>query len=243
MDLIRRVPGLRNRIARQTVREQISEKLTYMIRSGLLQPGDELPSERELALTLKVSRETVRAAIGALHDRHLIEINHGTRSRVLAPNRVDGESSARALGSLHDRSFTEVAEARAAVELPLIALAAERISDAQLSRLSTLVDEQEKLKQDPVRFQISDREFHALLYSASGNTLLADVVSDFYDYALGHRRRALERRDAIANSVVQHREIVRALSNRDPDAAASAMRSHLDHVRRSTLREMQRRHR
>ena len=71
MQLLARIPGDKSPIAKRTVKDQISDKLAYMIHSGLLRPGDELPSERELAATLGVSRETVRAAIGVLQAIHV----------------------------------------------------------------------------------------------------------------------------------------------------------------------------
>ena len=107
-----------------------------------------------------------------------------------------------------------------------------------LARLATLVREQEAMVDDPVSFQISDREFHSTLYAACGNSLLADVVSDFYDYALDYRRRALKRKGAIARSVADHRAIVEAMKTRDPDRAAAAMADHLEQVRKTTLKEM-----
>ena len=60
------VPHLRAEIGRRTVRERISDKLASLIASGILQVGEELPSERELAALLAVSRETVRGAIQTL---------------------------------------------------------------------------------------------------------------------------------------------------------------------------------
>jgi DNA-binding FadR family transcriptional regulator len=238
MDILPRIPGDHGRIAKRTVKDQISDKLAYMIHSGLLRPGDELPSERELATTLGVSRETVRAAIGVLHARRMIEINQGSRTRVLGTGPFPLHESVSTLGKLRDHSFGEVAEARAAVELQVIALAAQRISSAELARLASLVHDQQVMLDDPVSFQISDREFHTTLYGACRNKLLVDVVSDFYDYALEYRRLALQRPGAIAHSVAEHGEIVEALKTHSAEAAVAAMQQHLEQVRRTTLDEM-----
>ncbi len=238
MELINRIPGDHGRIARRTVKDQISDKLAYMIHSGLLRVGDELPSERELASTLGVSRETVRAAIGVLHTRRMIEVSQGSRTRVLGPGPFPIHESVSTLGNLRDRTFGEVAEARAAVEVQVIALAAQRISNNEVARLASLVRDQEAMLTDPVSFQISDRVFHTTLYSACRNTLLVDVVSDFYDYALEYRRLALQRPGAIAHSVAEHRGIVEALKTRIPEAAVAAAQKHLDQVRKTTLDEM-----
>src|SRR5580700_5750740 len=117
MEIVTRIPGDNGPIAKRTVKDQISDKLAYMIHSGLLRAGDELPSERELASTLGVSRETVRAAIGVLHARRMIQVNQGSRTRVLGPGPFSLHDSVSTLSNLRDRSFSEVAEARAAVEV------------------------------------------------------------------------------------------------------------------------------
>lgn len=234
LQLIDRVPGDKGPIVKRTVKDQISDKLAYMIHSGLLRPGDELPSERELAATLGVSRETARAAVGVLQARRMIEVSQGARTRVIGPGTMPLHESVGVLGDLKHRSLEEVTEARAAVESQVIRLTAQRITPAQLARLRTLVADQAQMVDDPVRFQISDQEFHQILYRACGNELLADVVFDFYGYALEFRRLALMRTGAIAHSVTEHRAIVEALARHDADAAVSAMRSHLEQVHRTT---------
>jgi DNA-binding FadR family transcriptional regulator len=234
LQLIERIPGDRGPIVKRTVKDQISDKLAYMIHSGLLRPGDELPSERELAATLGVSRETVRAAIGVLQARKMIEVSQGARTKVLGRGSMPLHESVGILGDLKHRSLNEVAEARAAVEAQVIWLAAQRITPAQLARVQALVDEQRSMVNDPVRFQISDQEFHQTLYRACGNGLLADVVFDFYGYALEFRRLALVRKNAIAQSVVEHQKIIDALRVGAPDAAVKAMRCHLEQVHRTT---------
>lgn len=238
MDLIDRVPGEKGQIGKRTVKDQISDKIAYMIHSGLLQPGDELPSERQLASTLGVSRETVRSAIGVLQARRMVEVSQGSRTRVLGTGPFRLHESVSTLGDLKNRSIEEVSEARAAVEVQVIWLAAQRITNQQLQRLDALVTEQETMLKDPVRFQISDQEFHNTLYRACGNNLLADVVSDFYGYALEYRRRVLQRDGAISRSVKEHRAIVEALKTRTPELAVQAMQRHLDQVHKTTLKEM-----
>ena len=238
MDLLQRLPGGELGIAKHTVKDQISDKLAYMIHTGLLRPGDELPSERRLAETLGVARESVRAAIAMLQAHRMIEVSQGARTRVIGPGNSTLQDSLTAPQLLRNRSFEEIAEARAVVEQQVMRLAAARIGKAELARLETLLREQESMLSDPVSFQISDREFHSILYRTCGNGLLSDVVSDFYDYALDYRRRALQRKGAIARSVADHRGVVEAMRARDPELAAAAMSHHLERVRKTTLKEM-----
>jgi DNA-binding FadR family transcriptional regulator len=238
MEILQRLPGGEREISKRTVKDQIADKLAYMIVSGLLQPGDELPSERELATTLGVSRETVRGAIGVLGTRRMVEISQGSRTRIIGPAGHSLHESVLALEYLKNKGIEEVNEARTAVELQVIKLTALRITDDELARLETLLIEQKSMLRDPVSFQISDREFHSVLYGACGNTLLCDFVSDMYAYALDYRRQALKRKGAIARSVKEHELIVEALKTRDPAKAVQAMAVHLDHVHSSTMKEM-----
>jgi DNA-binding FadR family transcriptional regulator len=173
-----------------------------------------------------------------LHARRMVGVSQGSRTRVIGPGLLPMHESVSTLGNLKDRTFEEVTEARAAVELQVIWLASQRITDNELARLCTLVNDQELMLNDPVGFQISDREFHATLYKSCGNSLLVDVVSDFYDYALEYRRRALQRPGAIKHSVQDHREIVSALKTRKPEVAVAAMRAHLEQVQKTTIKEM-----
>lgn len=238
MELLSRLPGGETDIVKRTVKDQIADKMAYMILSGLLQPGDELPSERSLSATLEVSRETVRGAIAVLQARGMLDVSQGSRTRVIGHAGQTLVSSVRALAGLKDKGLDEVAEARAQVEMQVVKLAAKRIGKADLNRLHALVENQRLMVNDPVAFQISDREFHATVYAACGNSLLRDFVSDMYDYALDFRRQAMKRKGAIAQSVKDHDSIVQALATGDPALAEAAIAAHLDHVYATTVREM-----
>lgn len=225
-------------VSKQTLREQVADKLAFMIQTGLLRPGDELPAERELAKTLNVSRESVRGAMAILAARGMVKVSHGSRSRVLQAMDRPLHELVGAMASLKDKDIEEVAVARAHFEVDVVRLAAVRMTEDTLLRLESLVIEQAGMLDDPVRFQISDREFHMTLYQACDNELMATVVSDFYYFALDVRRRALRRSGAIQHSVSDHHRIVGALKARDADAAVEAIRRHQTRVDSSTLDEL-----
>jgi DNA-binding FadR family transcriptional regulator len=238
MSLLARVPGSQADLVKRTVTDQIADKMAYMIVSGLLQPGDELPSERTLAETLHVSRETVRRAIASLAGRGMVEVSQGARTRVVGARGQTLAGGVGVLAALADKPVDEVAEARACVELQVVQMAAERIDEASLARLRALLAEQRAMVDDPVAFQISDREFHSIVYGACGNPLLRDFVCDLYDYALDYRRQALQREGAIARSVRDHEKVLEALARHDAAAARRAIGMHLDHVYATTVQEM-----
>ena len=227
-------------ISKQTLKDQISDKLAYMICSGLLQIGDELPGERELAGALGVSRETVRRAIQALAVCGMVEISQGARTRV---TRNDGyllPGAGTALREMRRYKIETVYEARRVVELAVARDAARRVSHGALRHLRALLGVQSTLFDDPVRFMISDREFHDTIYKQCGNPLLANFVGTLYSYALDYRRRVMRRPGAVQRSYEDHLAIFAGLQAHDPDAAAHAIAAHLDHVHETTLSEMRR---
>ncbi|WP_310625170.1 FadR/GntR family transcriptional regulator [Limnohabitans sp.] len=228
------MPGGEQGIRKRTVRDQLADKLSYMIHSGLLQSGDDLPSERELSNTLKVSRESVRSAIAVLADRGMVEVSQGSRTRIVGTAGLTLVDSVRSMSALKTQHPNVVNEAREQIEAQVIRLATARISEADLKHMHNLVDAQKQMLNDPVAFQISDREFHSTLYAACGNPLLTNFVSDLYDYALDFRRQALQRPNTITQSVQDHERIVKALGTRNAQKAEQALVSHLEHIHQST---------
>ncbi len=228
-------PDIRAEIAKRTVRERISDKLASLVASGILQLGDELPSERELAALLSVSRETVRGAIQTLAARGIVEVSQGARTRVINAD-IDtlkiGLTSPRAINSY---DLDSVHSARLLVERAVVAEAAGRIDDDTLRRLELSLATQRQVMNDPVRFLICDHEFHLAIYRASANPLLADFAIDLYTYMLDHRRAAVSRAGAIRKSHGDHVKIVNALRERDAAAVVAAFTRHIDRIYDTTV--------
>jgi len=231
-------PDLKSAVSKRTVREQIAGKLAAMIRSGLLRVGDELPSERDLSATLEVSRETVRSAVQALAAVGMLEISQGARTRVARTEGYPFVSGAPDPDRIGRYSADEVFKARKLVELAVVRDAALRIERVDIERLRRLVEAQGEMANDPVRFQISDIEFHRLIYRAGGNRLLEAFLGEVYDYALDIRRTVLLKPDAVAASWRDHQRIFKALAAHDAEGAAAATERHLLRVHRTTLQEM-----
>ena len=212
----------------------IADKLGAMIASGVLSVGDELPSERELASALSVSRETVRGAIQALAAHGILEVAQGMRTRVSS-----ADFSSMAVGIANHRNVNgydvhDVHAARLLIELHVVGEAAARISGAALERLGRSLEAQEGCLDDPVRFLICDREFHVTIYRECGNPLLADIVTDLYTYLMDHRRRAIAQPGAIGQSLGDHKAVLAALQARDREAAIAAFAVHEDRIYTST---------
>ena len=224
------VPALKNGIKRQSLRSQIASTLAELVAAGLLREGDELPSERELAATLEVSRDSLRGALQLLAERGIIDIGHGTKSRIRRSPATIDESQRFDLRQLPGLTDEAVIEARSLLEPDLAYRAAQRIDEPTLDRLAKLVEAQHGMIEDPVRFQISDREFHLAIFEASENPALISFATQAYAYAYTHRRELMRHHDGISLAIADHVRILNALVAHDSDSAAAAMRAHLETV-------------
>ncbi len=224
-------------IHKQTTKDMIRDKIVSLIASGILQMGDELPSERELASMLMVSRETARGAVQRLAGEGIVIVSQGARTRVA---KVDVEVGAQRIGvtnpsSINGYSLDAVHAARLLVETAVVADAARHLTANDIKRLEDSIAAQQAACADPVRFLICDREFHLTIYYASGNKLLADFVVDLYTYMLDHRRIAMGKPGAIEKSLEDHRFIVNALKMRNPDAVSAAFANHILRIHETSL--------
>ncbi|MDT1062563.1 FadR/GntR family transcriptional regulator [Paracoccus sp. CPCC 101403] len=226
--------GFGTDLRRLTIKDRIAEKIAALIASGLLAPGDELPSERDLAQALSVSRETVRVAIQLLAARGILAVSQGSRTRVLK-----GDIGDMAIGMIRQidvnrYDIDEVHAARLLIEQHVVGEAATRITEQVLAVLRHSLRSQRDCVDDPVRFLIADREFHLTIYRACGSELLADVVADLYGHIIDHRRRIVSRAGAISESVSDHEEILAALEARDPAATRAAFARHEERIYNTT---------
>lgn len=225
---------LRRSLTRRTGKDIISDKIAELIASGVLSIGDELPSERELATALDVSRSTVRGAIQILAARNVIEVSQGARTRVISADLGAFHVDLARYAAINRYDIEAVHAARLLIERQVVADAAQLITDEALSRLHGSLQEQKNCADDPVRFLICDREFHVTIYRACGNPLLADLVTDLYTYMMDYRRRVMSRPGAIAKSYQEHKAIVAALDVHDGEAALQAFGHHLDRIYSTT---------
>lgn len=229
-----RFPLARDAIERRSTRDIVAENIASAIASGLLPVGDALPGERDLAAALQVSRETVRGGMQILAARGIIEISHGARARVVNADVGSLATGLREPAAVNRYDLESIHQARLLVERTVVAEAARRVTDEILAYLEGSLEAQRATIDDPVRFLMSDREFHFAIYRASGNAVLADFVGDLYTYMLDYRRKVMSRPGAIAKSYEDHVAIVAALRARDPAAVIAAFDVHLDRIHATT---------
>ena len=212
----------------------IADSIRDDIRARRLVPGDRLPSEFELASRFGVSRPTVREAIRELASLHLVQTTRGSTGGtfVVVPRAaqvVDTVSTAvELLAGTDALTVADMLEARELLEIPAVRLAAVRRSDQQLKSILDCLD---RLDEPAAVDSPSNWTFHALLVSAANNPLI--------DLAVGPVFGVLQNRFAPSQASSRHRTrvaddhrlIVTAITDGDAEAAAAAMRAHLEFLR------------
>ena len=214
-------------VARASMRDVIAQRLAALIGSGALSVGDPLPSERELATAMNVSRETIRSAVLILSTLGVVSVTHGARTTVVSDDvgelAIAGVLSGATVGGY---ALDDIHESRLLVEGRIAHLVVGQIDEATTVRLERMIEAQVRAIDDPVRYLILDREFHTVIYRACGNRVLSDLATTLYSYLMDHRRSIVARRGSIARSIDDHRAILNAIADGDADAVATAFGVH-----------------
>lgn len=218
--------------------EQVAERIHASISSGAFPAGSRLPSERELAQRLGVSRPAVREAIGALQNRGLVVTRHGSGTYVTAQGGRVGEAPA--LGSQSDFSPQSILEMRLLIEPAMARRAARRgkrdaAAEEYLRRMAEVRDLRDPQQQ--ALWSECDRLFHRQIALMSGDALvakIADEVARSMDQPLWRRlcHDGIYDPERIPLYVAEHRLIYEAIITGDEEAAAFLVERHLQRVRK-----------
>src|SRR5207248_832916 len=210
-------------------------KLREMIHQGELRPGDRLPPERDLAKMFGVSRPTLRAAIRSLAAVGALQSRQGAGTFVVkaeASPSLDS-SSLRLMAALHGFTSAEMFEARQSLEMAIAGLAAERATSDQMATLSEEIAGMFASLDEPEQFLVHDMRFHQTVAAASGNRILTALMNMVAAILFDVRRKTVRRATDLKESAEMHRQIYRAIRERNPEAARSAMHDHLVRAQRA----------
>jgi GntR family transcriptional repressor for pyruvate dehydrogenase complex len=202
------------------------------IERGLLRPGDRLPSERELAALIGVSRPSVRSGLRTLSAMGIVQTRHGSGTYITeGPPALDGKPL-RVLAALHGMSPEQMFEARCVLEVGAAGLAAERATGEHIAAMAEEVSGMFATVDDPHSFLMHDIRFHRAVAMASGNPILASLVEMVSGLFFELRRHVPQRTpDQLREIAIIHRNIYHAVRARDPERARREMGSHLPRMR------------
>jgi GntR family transcriptional regulator, transcriptional repressor for pyruvate dehydrogenase complex len=224
-------------IRRNKVYEEVAKQIERLILTKL-QPGDKLPSERELAEMLGVSRSSIRDAIRSLELLGLVEPRQGAGTVV---REISADSVVNPLATLLTRqrqSVTELLDFRKMLEPPLAARAATHATAEEIREMEEILRRQdEKLGRGEIPVE-EDSEFHYSVAMAAENSVVLKVLDVLMDLLRETRERSLQVEGRPEKSLAGHRRILSAIKRRDPAAAEAAMRRHIQDVEAIVLRKL-----
>ena len=192
--------------------EDVADGLREQIFSKQIAPGSWL-DEQSLAKQFGISRTPMREAIKVLASEGLITIKMRRGAYVTEVNRGDLEQIYTVLSLLESQAVKEVAIKASEDELNLLDHLHHRLEKAAADR-------------DIEQFFEINSKFHELIQEIAGNRWMNGVIDDLRKVLKLHRRESLTSTGRIQNSLMEHREILKAILKRDQLAAEAAMRKH-----------------
>ena len=224
------------RIQPEKLSQSVVQQIELLLLRGILRPGEKLPSERELAEKLGVSRPSLRDALAELQDRGLLVARAG--SGVFVAELLDAafsDSLVRLFAS-HDEALFDYIAFRRDLEGMSAERAARYGSDTDLQVIDTIFRKMEAAHQsrDPTDEARLDAEFHMSIAEASHNIVMLHILRAMFNLlhqGVFYNRQMIFRQRATRDDLLdQHRAINVALQARDAIGARRAAEAHLDFV-------------
>jgi DNA-binding FadR family transcriptional regulator len=208
-----------------TTFEETVERLGTAIRLGILGPGTRLPSERELAEQLGISRSTLRQAITTLvQSGHLTSIRGrgGGTFVVQEPPLAEGSPA----GPVRD-DWHEVLDLREAIEVGAATLAAERASDDDIALMRDCVERMAAATEFD-DYRRADVRFHIAIAQASGVARLVALMTEVHSEVSELIAHIAHPPEVLEHSNSEHKRVIEAITRRDAPRTVRLVRRHLE---------------
>jgi GntR family transcriptional regulator, sialic acid-inducible nan operon repressor len=219
-------------IVRRKLSDAVFDRLKSLITSGGLQPGDAMPSERDLMERLGVGRPAIREAMQQLSNMGLLTISHGERAKVRQPTaksifqQVD--AAAHVMLASSPTSLEHLKQARRFFERGMAREAATKATPADIANLRATLQLQRANLGDANAFIGADMRFHTQIAIITGNPLFEAVSEAMLGWLKQYHTEMLIWTGKENVTLAEHEEIIRCVAAGDPDAAERSMIKHLD---------------
>jgi DNA-binding FadR family transcriptional regulator len=222
-------------IVRRKLSDEVFLRLKRLIVSGELQPGDDMPSERELMERFEVGRPAIREAMQALNNMGLVAISHGERAKVL---KLTAKSifkqvdvAAKIMLSSSEDSLENLKSARIFFERGMVREAAAKATEEDVTRLRATLDEQRRNLGQAEAFIGADMKFHTQIAAISGNPIYVAVSEAMLGWLKEYHTEMLIWTGKEKYTLAEHEEIIGRVAAHDPEGAEKAMVKHLERSR------------
>lgn len=225
-----------------TISQKVIEQIKDMLYEDKLKKGDKLPSERQMAESLAISRSSVREALKELEIMGLITSKPGEGNFIKENFDDILFQPFSTMFLIKESNPYEILELRKIIEKGASSLAAERITDEELLSIKDLLNEARLCEQDD-KLTEYDINFHYKIAQSSKNFLLQSMLNTISSlietFISDVRTNILVEKTHKEKIIIQHDKIFAALMDRDPKLAEIAMEEHLDYVNSQMQKSMQ----
>lgn len=217
-----------------TLSDRVVSRIEGLITDERLQPGQRLPSERDLAQLLGVSRPVVREAVKRLEEQGQLEVRHGQGVFV----RQTVSSGIRSRLATLSVNLRELFAMREVLEGPAAAWAAQAVAPEGLQQLADLLAQQEQARSEPIdfdRLRDLDAAFHLAIVGLAGNRFLLQTMGVLQEMLASGMQTTLRLPGRVEASRRDHQAIFDAIAANDPVAARRAACAHVDAARAAAM--------
>lgn len=208
------------------------KKLVWFLIDRGYEPGERIPSERDLGLRFEVGRSQVRETIAYLEALRIIE--RRAKSGLFMAEEQPSIEALALFGKigipLSDDDVRQTVEMRLVHEVEAVKLACARRTDVNLQRMQQVLDETLTDLDDPERVATHDRKFHSEIVRSTRNDVFLRIVDIFYLMSAPRRIRYFHDPERRRTSLAEHHLILAAIADRDVERAVAQIKAHLQGV-------------
>lgn len=218
-------------IRRQTLADDLAQRIKDMIDAETYAPGARLPTIAEMSQHFGVGHPTLREALKKLETLGAVVVKHGSGVYVGdRPNPLFVSNPVLA-GAPSKKTLLDLVEARLPLELETTALAARRASDDDLAQLAALLERAASHLNDGDVLNMTNMSFHTAIAKASGNGVMYQLLDALSNLFLDEQRAIMDIFGSRERDHAEHLSILEALRAHDEAEAVARMRAHLGGVR------------
>lgn len=217
-------------IKRESTLEVIVQQIKNQIKKGSLKPGEKLPSERELASLLGVSRASVREAIKALSFSGYLEVIQGKGTYILEIA-TQYDEIVNFFSEFSNYSLDSLMEARIMLEGEFARLAAVNASQEEIEVIERVVNEICNSK-DTNTFFVKDLQLHLTIAKATHNPIMNGLMKIIVEMLYKETHKIIEiSENTRENTIKTTRDLLQAIKQRDAEKAKELMSEHIRNIR------------
>ena len=224
--------GLFSSIKRSRISDKVYDQIVSLISSGQLKPGDKIPSERELAAELGVSRQSIREAMNRAEVMGLIKVRQGEGSFILSTFQESVKQPLSLIIEKEAERTFDFIEIRKVVEGWCAEEASRMATDEEIDAMGELLEKMKKIASKDRRWEELDVALHFAIATATHNVIAIHIMeaikgcfSTFFRF-----RSAITSSEKMDLLWQHHNEIYKAIRKRDPLEAKQRMVEHLDFI-------------